>query len=69
MQKVTRTTYTIDQSNGQSLTLHLEDDYLVIRNYWANGEIESEVNILATVGLMSDISTAISEIENEVIGE
>jgi hypothetical protein len=69
MQKTTITTYTIDQPNGATVTLNLDGDYLVIRNIYPNGDIETEVNIHATVGTMSDLHTVIDEIESVVIGE
>jgi hypothetical protein len=67
--KKTTTVYTISQPAGTSLTVHLDGDFIVIRNLWANDTIESEVNIHATRGTVADLVTAFSELESEVIGE
>lgn len=69
MKRETRTVYTIIQPAGTTLTVHLESDFIVIRNVWANDEIESEVNIHATRGAVADLVTVFSELESQVIGE
>ena len=69
MTKKTTTVYTLPQPAGTSLTVHLEGDFIVIRNLWANDTIESEVNIHATVGVVADLVTVFSELESVVIGE
>ena len=69
MQKEVRTTYTLEQPNGCSVTVYLEDDHIVVRNLWANGEIESEVNIHSTVGTAADLVAVFTELESVIIGE
>ena len=67
MIKTTVTTYTIDQPAGQYITIHQDGDFIYIRRYWANDEIETEVEIHATVGVLTDLITVIDEIENAVL--
>lgn len=69
MTKTTTTVYTIVQPAGTSLTVHLEGDFIVIRNVWANDEIESGVNIHASIGSVADLVTVFAELESVVIGE
>lgn len=69
MLKTTTTTYTFDHKDGTQTLLFLEDDNLIIRNLWANGELDSEVTILATIGNLGDLAQALNEMHNEVIGE
>jgi hypothetical protein len=69
MLKETRTTYTLNQPNGESVKLYLEGDYLVIQNIWANDEIQTEVNIHASRATLRDLLTVLDEIETAVIGE
>lgn len=69
MLKTTTTTYTLDHKDGTQTLLFLEDDNLIIRNHWADGELNSEVTILATIGNLGDLAQALNEMQNEVIGE
>jgi len=67
--KETKTVYTLEQPGGTAVTIHFEGDFIVIRNVWANDEIESEVNIHATRGIAADLVAVFSELEAVVIGE
>jgi len=69
MLKTTTTTYTLDHKDGTQTLLFLEDDNLIIRSLWANGELDSEIAIPATVGNLGDLTQALNEMHNEVIGE
>ena len=69
MQKTTTTVYSFDHKDGTQTLLFLEDNNLVIRSLWANGDIDSEVTIPATVGNLGDLTQALNEMHNEVIGE
>lgn len=69
MHKETRTTYTFDQPGGTTITWHLDGDFLVFTYLWANGEVETEIRFHATVGALTDLSTVVNEMLNEVIGE
>lgn len=69
MTKTTTTVYTLPQPAGTSLTIHREGDFIIIRNLYANDDIESEVNIHATAGVIADLVTVFSELESVVIGE
>jgi hypothetical protein len=63
------TTYEILDGTGAYISLGLEADNLVIRNYAADGSMTGEVEVLATRGFMAQLTEAVSEIEREVIGE